>query len=321
MRRIPSAVVIPALAAAAVASLGLSLLSGSVPMAEATPTILWEIRLGRGVLTFLVGTLLGASGVLFQGLFRNPLADPFVVGVSGGAALGAVAAMVLGVEATLLGLGARTLAAFGGGLGAAYLAWRLACVRGRVPLGSLLLAGFAVATFTGSAVSILLFLGQRNWHEVIAWLMGHVDDTRPWDRVKVILPVAAASLAAMAAFARDLDLLLLGEESAGQLGVEVERAKGALLAAGAVAAAAAVAVCGIIGFVGLVVPHVARALVGPRHRTLLPVTVLAGGTILTLADVLSRVLTPGSPLPIGAVMALLGAPFFVWMLRRKAIRA
>jgi iron complex transport system permease protein len=320
MRRIPSAIAIPALLAAALGAVGLSLLVGSVPLREVTPTILWELRLGRAVLAFVAGAALGASGVTFQGLFRNPLADPFVVGVSGGAALGAVAAIVAGVEVTLLGLGASTLAAFGGGLGAAFLAYRLARVRGRVPVASLLLAGFAIGAFSGALVSMLLLWNRRNWGEVLAWLMGYINGVAPWDRVGVLAPFVGASLAAMAFHSRELDLMLQGEETAQHLGVEAERVKKVLLAAGTVAAAAAVAACGIIGFVGLVVPHTVRALVGPRHRALLPVTVLAGGTALVLADVLSRVVSPESPLPVGAVTALFGAPFFVVLLRRKAIR-
>jgi len=155
---------------------------------------------------------------------------------------------------------------------------------------------------------------------VLAWLMGYINGVSPWDRVGVLAPFAGASLAVMAFHARELDLMLLGEETSQQLGVESERVKKVLLAAGTVAAAAAVAACGIIGFVGLVVPHVVRALVGPRHRALLPVTVLAGGTALVLADVLTRMVSLESPLPVGAVTALFGAPFFVVLLRRKAAR-
>jgi iron complex transport system permease protein len=321
MRRIPRAVAIPALLVGAVGAVAASLFVGPVPLGhEKIGPILLELRLPRALLAFVVGASLGASVVVFQGLFRNPLADPFVVGVSGGAALGAVAAVVLGLEATLLGLGSATVAAFAGALGAAFLAYQLARVRGRVPVGSLLLSGFAIGSFAGALVSILLLFNSKNWNEVIAWLFGNLNHPDPWTRVKVVLPFATASTAVMAIYSRDLDLMLLGEESAQQLGVEVERVKRVLLGAGAVAAAAAVAVCGIIGFVGLIVPHVVRGLVGPRHRMLLPVTVLAGGTLLTLADVAARAASADSPLPIGAVTALFGAPFFVYLLRRRAVR-
>lgn len=308
------------LALAAAAAVAGSLFAGSTPFAETTATILWEVRLGRAVLAFLAGAALAASGVVFQGLFRNPLADPFVAGVSGGAALGAVAMAVLGVQTTALGLGSSTAAAFAGGLGAAFLAYRLAQVRGRVPVASLLLAGFAIGAFCGAVVSILLLFNSRSWGEVVQWLMGFINDTNPWDRVVVLAPCLAASVAVMAVQARDLDVLLLGEEPAAQLGVDVERSKRWLLAAGATAAAAAVATCGIVGFVGLIVPHVLRSVVGPRHRALLPASLLGGGVLLVLADVAARLVSPGRPLPVGAVTALLGAPFFALLLRRKATR-
>ncbi len=321
MRRVPSAIAVPALLVAAAGAVAASLFVGPVAFSEATRTILWEIRFPRALLTVLVGACLATSGAVFQGLFRNPLADPFVVGVSGGAALGAVGALVAGVRMTVVwGIGSVTLAAFVGGVGAAFLSYGLARVRGRVPVAGLLLAGSAIGAFTGAMVSVLLLWSGRNWNEVVNWLMGRVTDTQPWDHVLAVLPFAAASLAAAGFHARELDLLLLGEEPARQLGAEVERVKPVLLAAGAVAAAAAVATCGIIGFVGLIVPHLARLLVGPGHRALLPVSALGGGVLLTLADLAARAVSRGTPLPVGAVTALCGAPFFVWLLRQKTLR-
>jgi iron complex transport system permease protein len=321
VKRIPASLAILLLLAAAAGAVTLSLFVGPTPLGhERIGTIVRDIRLPRAVLAFVVGAALGASGVTFQGLFRNPLADPFVVGVSGGAALGAVATIVAGVRLTVLGLGAATAAAFAGGAGAAFLAYELARVRGRTSVESMLLSGSAIGAFAGALVSILLLFNTRNWNEVISWLMGNLGHPDPWSRVQVAAPFALAALAVMALYARDLDLLLLGEESARQLGVEAERVKLVLLGAGAVAAAAAVAVAGIIGFVGLVVPHVVRRLVGPGHRTLLPVAVLAGGLFLTLADIVSRALSPETPLPVGAVTALAGAPFFVYVLRRRLRR-
>lgn len=320
MRRVPSGVAVAALLVLSAAAVAGSLFAGSTPFGATTGVILWEVRLGRAVLAFLAGASLAASGTAFQGLFRNPLADPFVAGVSGGAALGAVGMAVLGVQGTVLGLGSSALAAFAGGLGAAALAYRIAQVRGRVPVASLLLAGFAIGSFCGAVVSILLLFNSRSWGEVVQWLMGFINSTTPWDRAAVLAPCLGASLVVLWVFARDLDLLLLGEEPAAQLGVDVERAKRWLLAAATVAASAAVATCGIVGFVGLIVPHVLRSLVGPRHRALLPAAVLGGGVLLVLADVAARVVSPDHPLPVGAVTSLLGAPFFAALLRRKAIR-
>jgi iron complex transport system permease protein len=321
MRRVPSGVAVLALLAVAAAAIGGSLFAGSTPFGQTTSVILLDVRLGRAVLAFLAGASLAASGVVFQGLFRNPLADPFVAGVSGGAALGAVAMVVLGVQSTVLGLGSSAIAAFAGGLGAAALAYRIAQVRGRVPVASLLLAGFAIGSFCGAVVSILLLFNSRSWGEVVQWLMGFINDTNPWARVAVLAPCLLAALAVIMVFARDLDVMLLGEEPASQLGVDVERSKRWLLAAGTVAASAAVATCGIVGFVGLIVPHLLRSVVGPRHRALLPVAVLGGGVLLVLADVAARLVSPGHPLPVGAVTSLLGAPFFAVLLRRKTARA
>ena len=288
---------------------------------ESHATIVLDVRLPRALLAFTIGAALAGSGVVFQGLFRNPLADPFVVGVSGGAALGAVIAIVSGVQLNVFGLGAVTLAAFAGALGAALLVYHIAAVRGRVPVTTLLLAGFAVGSFASAVVSILMLLHTQNWHEILIWLLGSLDRADAWLRIKVSFPFILLSLTVMAIFSRELNLMLLGEEPAQQLGVEVERVKKLLLATGAIAAAVSVAMCGIIGFVGLIVPHVVRMLVGPDHRTLLPVTVLAGGAFLVAADTISRLIMPPSGLPVGTVTALAGAPFFLLILRRRGPRA
>ncbi|MHC4606615.1 MAG: FecCD family ABC transporter permease [Planctomycetota bacterium] len=284
--------------------------------------IVLEFRLPRALLAFVVGAALAGAGVVFQGLFRNPLADPFIVGVSGGAALGAVTAIVLGIQvAGWLGLGSVTLFAFAGALLAVWIVYRLARVGGRVPVTTLLLCGFAVGAFASAIVSIVMLLRHENLHEILVWLLGSLERPDALLRVKVALPFVAVALAVVGVFARDLNLMLLGEESAQQLGVEVERVKKILLAAGAVAAAVAVAMCGIIGFVGLIVPHIVRLIVGPDHRTLLPVTIFAGGAFLVAADIVAHAAYPPSGLPVGTVTALAGAPFFLLLLRRRGTRA
>jgi iron complex transport system permease protein len=187
-------------------------------------------------------------------------------------------------------------------------------------VAGLLLAGSALSSFCGAIVSIVLLYGHQNWSEIMYWLMGNLNRPDPWDRVMVVTPCLLASVAVMAMSARDLNLLLLGEEQARQLGVDAERTKLVLLGAAALAASAAVATCGMIGFVGLIVPHVSRRLVGPDHRTLLPVTLLAGGALLAFADAAARLVQTQQPLPIGAVTALCGAPFFVYILRRRSAK-
>ena len=320
MKRINKGVSLLFLVIASSGAIGASIFIGPTPWEEVTTTIIQDLRLPRAILAFLVGASLGTAGVVFQGIFRNPLADPFVVGVSGGAGLGAVVAIVLGVQITLLGLGATSLFAFLGALAAAFLAYRISNIGGRVPVGSLLLSGFAIGSFTGAVVSILLIMNSRNWNEVIAWLMGNMNHADPWHRIWVVLPFFIISFGIALFKARHLNLLLFGEEEAQTLGVDSEGTKKVLLFAGSIAAAAAVATCGIIGFVGLIVPHIVRNLVGQDHRTLLPTTFLAGGLLLTTADIATRLLSPDTPLPIGAVTALCGAPFFLYLLRRKSIR-
>lgn len=313
--RIASLLVLAAGAIAAFVFIG----SGDLPEGEMKRAILVDLRLPRAVLGFLAGAALAAAGVTFQGLFRNALADPFVTGVSGGAALGAVIAFTLGLREYVFGLAPATAAAFVGALATVALVHRLAQVRGRVPVGTLLLAGFAVQALTSAAVSVVILYTTRDWNEVLRWLMGNLSDAR-WIKVQLLIPFVVVAYAVMHVYARHLNVMLLGEESAQQLGVEVERTKRRLMAAGAIATAAAVAACGIVGFVGLIVPHIARRWVGPDHRNLLPVTALAGGTLVVVADLAARWAMPPSGLPIGAVTALLGAPFFLYMMRRRAVR-
>jgi len=210
-----------------------------------------------------------------------------------------------------------TLASFAGALGVAALVWTISSVGGRANVTTLVLAGFAVGAFCAAIVSILVILHTKNWGEAMLWMMGSVSRADGWMRVRVALPFVVLSLAAASVYARDLNVMTLGEEPAQQLGIEVERVKKVLLAAGTVAAAAAVAMCGVIGFVGLIVPHVVRRLAGPDHRTLLPLTVLGGGAFLVAADIVARVVLPPGGLPVGAVTALAGAPFFLFLLRRK----
>ena len=243
MKRIPSGLALLLLVPVAAGVVALSILAGPTALAGLTRDIVLEYRLPRGILAFLVGASLGASGVCFQGLFRNALADPFVVGVSSGAALGAVGAIVLGLETTMLGLAPATATAFLGATAAAFLAYGVARVRGRVPVTTLLLAGSAIGAFAGAMVSILILINSPKWSEVVSWLMGSMSHPDPWNRVKVVVPCLIASAIVMLVHARDLNLLLLGEESAQQLGVEVERLKLFLLAAGSLAAAGAVATC------------------------------------------------------------------------------
>lgn len=285
--------------------------------AEVSRAIVLDIRLPRTVLAALVGCALGVSGAAMQGLFRNPMADPYIVGISPGAALGAVLATVLGLTAGFAGLSAVPLAAFAGGLVAALLVVTLARQGRRVPVADLLLVGLAVGAFAGALYSFLvLTLDDGRIAGVLFWLLGSFSPA-DWERVLVALPYLAVSVAGLLLLARELDVFSLGEEEAGYLGIRVERLKLAAIALAALAASAAVAVSGVIGFVGLIMPHVARLMVGPRHVVLIPVSGLWGATFLVIADVAARTAVPSSEIPVGVVTALCGAPFFLYLLNRS----
>lgn len=340
LRRPPAGPVLALLAVLLLLALAVAAAIGSVPLAPAvtlrlllhalglpvgpaawTPeqeTILLTLRLPRAVAASLVGAALATAGALFQGLLRNPLADPYAVGSSGGAALGAVCGLILGGSTTVLGFSLVPLLAFAGALGATLLVVQLARVGGRLPVVSVLLAGFAVSTLMGYTVSLLLVLNDRmqiQMPRLYAWLLGGIS-VLGWTQVTVIAPLVTTGVAMGWALARSLDAFSLGEEGAARLGVAVERDKRFALAVGSLLTAAAVSVSGLIGFVGLVVPHGVRLLCGPGHRLLVPASALAGATFLVLADAVARTVLPPAELPVGILTALLGGPFFLALLRR-----
>jgi iron complex transport system permease protein len=274
--------------------------------------IVLAVRTPRVVLAALVGATLGIAGASFQGLLGNPMADPYVIGASSGAALGATLAMTAGVYVAL----PLVPAAFLGALGSVTAVYLLAREGGRVPQLNLLLAGVAVGSFLAAIVSGLILLAQQgDVRPVIFWLMGGFSG-RGWSDVLTAAPYLGAGSLAVLALSRELNALLLGEESARQLGVDTERAKLILILGASLGTAAAVAVSGIIGFVGLMVPHLTRLGVGSDHRILLPASALAGGILLVVADLVARVALPPLELPVGVVTSLLGGPFFLFLLRR-----
>lgn len=282
--------------------------------------VIWEIRLPRVLLSVLVGAALALSGALVQGLFRNPLADPSLIGVSGGAAVGAAFAIVLGGAVSFLsGPWMLPLLAFAGGAGVTALVYRL----GVSPLGTsvatMLLAGVAINAMTGACISYLSTVAEdARLRNLIFWLMGSFN-TASWTKVAWVLPFTLLSLLMIPRLWKGLNALLLGESEARHLGFSVERLRREVILVTALAVGAAVAAVGMIGFVGLVVPHIVRLLLGPDHRWLLPCTALLGATLLCLADVAARMLVQPQELAIGVLTALLGAPFFLFLIvqRRK----
>ena len=282
-------------------------------------TILFQIRIPRVVGGALVGAALATAGVLFQGLLRNPMADPYIIGTSSGAALGATIAMVLPVSMSFLGFGLVPAAAFAGALGAVFIVYNLARVGGKTPIVSMLLAGFVVSALLAAIISFMMSISDRldlNIRSVYSFLMGHISVVG-WEQIAVIAPLVIIGIIIARTYAYHLNAFALGEEGAAYLGIEVERDKVLILALGSLLTAAAVSIGGLIGFVGLVMPHAVRLLLGPDHRLLIPASALAGAIFLVVADLLARVVLAPTEIPVGIITAIIGAPFFLYLLRRS----
>jgi iron complex transport system permease protein len=300
----------------------LSLLAGALDApwtgSEAEPdmVILMAIRVPRVLVAGLVGAALAVAGAQMQGLFQNPMASPDVIGTSTGGALGAVLAFTLGLAQRHVGW-IPALSCLGAALSLAVV-YGLTTRRGRTPVALLLLAGVALNALLGSLTAFLITLSWVRYEvaqEVVFWLMGGLDD-RTWTHVWLAGPLVAIGLAAAVALSRDLDLFTTGEDSAATLGLDVERAKQRVLAVAALLSGTAVAVCGVISFVGLIVPHGLRLIVGPSHRRLVPAAALAGAIFVIAADLVARTVLAPNQIRLGIVTGLCGAPFFLWLLGR-----
>lgn len=283
--------------------------------------IILDIRLPRAVLGLLVGAALAVSGAVMQGLFRNPLADPGLVGVSAGAGLGAVLTIVLGASVfgplfALVGIYALPVAAFLGALLTTFLLYRIATRGGQTSVATMLLAGVALAALAGAVTGVLIFVADdKQLRDLTFWGLGSLAGAS-WTKIAGAAPIILLSLAVVPFLARGLNALTLGEAAAFHMGVPVQRLKTVAVVTVAASTGAAVAVSGGIGFVGIVVPHVLRLLIGPDNRYLLPASALLGGTLLIVADMVARTIVPPAELPIGIITAFAGAPFFLWILLR-----
>ncbi|HZM73074.1 MAG TPA: iron chelate uptake ABC transporter family permease subunit [Candidatus Polarisedimenticolia bacterium] len=289
--------------------LGLPVPTTWTPAAE---TIVVDLRLPRVLTAMVVGLGLAVAGVTFQGLLRNPLADPYVLGTASGAALGAAIAVILPVRTLVLEFGLLHGLAFLGALGAVFVVYRLSRVSGLSPLTSLLLTGYAVGSLLAAGLAMAMYVSGAGLRQIFAYLLGGFD-AASWLRLATAAPLILGASIFIAVRARALNGLLLGEETAAHLGVDVRRERAILLGLGSLVTAAAVAVSGLIGFVGLVVPHVVRLLVGPNARLVLPLSALFGAILMVLADLAARLL---GEIPVGVVTAVVGAPFFLVLLRR-----
>lgn len=282
-------------------------------MAYSVPheVIIFQIRLPRILLGLLVGLALATAGTTMQGLFKNPMADPYIIGIASGASVGAALAIM--VLPPVFALYTTPLLAFLGALATIFAVYTIAKVGGKLPVDTLLLTGIAISLFLGAVLSFMMSVAGEALHTIFFWIMGGFW-LASWTKVKITVLPVLLSFGVIYLFAKDLNAMLLGEESAQTLGINVEGAKRLLLILAAFITAAAVAFAGTIGFVGLIIPHITRILVGPDHRVLLPASAMMGGIFLMWTDALARLL---GELPVGILTAFFGAPFFIYLLKKR----
>ena len=279
---------------------------------DASEAIVMDLRLPRVLMAMVVGTGLAVAGVTFQGLLRNPLADPYVLGTASGAALGAAIAVLIPVRVVFLEFGLLHGLAFVGALAAVYAVYKLSHTGGLAPLTSLLLTGYAVGSLLAAGLAMAMYLSGAALNQIFSYLLGGFDGAS-WYRLAGAAPIIILGSSAIMVRSRSITGMLLGEDSAAHLGIDVPRERAILLGLASLVTAAAVAVSGLIGFVGLVVPHVVRLLVGPSARLVIPLSAIGGALLLSFADLAARML---GEIPVGVVTAVIGAPFFLLLLRR-----
>ncbi|WP_018247687.1 FecCD family ABC transporter permease [Orenia marismortui] len=283
---------------------------------EIMETIIFKVRLPRVLLAALVGVALATAGTLFQSLLKNPMADPYIIGISSGASLGASLGFILKLNFDLYYLNTIPLLAFIGALLTVFIVYNLAKYNHKISIATLLLAGVAVGSFLSAIVSLLMVFNDDSMHQIVFWTMGSLA-TSGWKEVQMVWLYIIIAYIIIYFLAKDLNLILLGEESAQSLGVEVEKLKKILLVVGSLLTGSAVAVGGLIGFIGLIVPHIVRLLVGSDHRILIPSSALVGAIFLILTDTLARTVIAPTEIPVGIITALFGAPFFLYLLKTK----
>jgi iron complex transport system permease protein len=279
-------------------------------------SIIFELRFPRIILAFLVGAELSAAGVIYQGIFRNPMADPYIIGASSGASLGATIAIMLFSGIKILGMGSVPVFAFLGAFLTIFIVYSIANVGGRTYTFTLLLSGVAISSFVSAIVSFLMYFSDQKLHQVYFWLLGSFA-SQGWESVFINIPYGLLGYIIGLFNLRALNIMQLGEDTAFFTGVDTEHVKRMCLVSASLLTASAVAVSGIIGFVGLVIPHVTRIIVGPDHRDLFSFSALIGGLYLMLADTLSRIIIQPTELPVGIITALFGGPFFLYLLFKK----
>lgn len=293
----------------------LKILFTDTEQSESLKIIINDIRLPRIILSFLVGAGLAMAGVIFQGVIRNPMVDPYIVGISAGAGTGITLAIVLNLQISFLFINTRPLMAFIGALLTVYVVYNLAKTKNKVPVVTFLLSGVAVGFVLNAVVSFLMVIGTKDISKIIYWLLGSLS-TSSWTDIKIMLPYFIIGNIIIIFFLKDLNLILLGESHAQHLGVNVEKAKKFLIVGASLITASVVSVSGSIGFIGLIVPHIARMLVGPDHKKLYPAAALLGGIFLIISDDFARILLSPMEIPVGIITALTGGPYFIYLLRK-----
>lgn len=280
--------------------------------------ILLVVRIPRVIGASLVGMALAGAGVVFQGVLRNPLAEPYILGVSSGAAFGATFVIVTGISFSIIGLSAISIGAFIGALVTMYVVYNISRMGIKSSVTTLLLSGIAVSFLLSSMVSLMISLNRDKLEQIVFWTMGSLNAVKMAQVQVIVLPILFCLLVFIF-FSRDLNVMLLGEESATSMGIDVNFIRKVLLATASMATAFSVSISGIIGFVGLIIPHAMRIVIGPNHKYLTPASILSGGIFLILSDTIARTIIAPNQLPLGVVTAVIGAPYFIFLLYKSNV--
>jgi iron complex transport system permease protein len=275
--------------------------------------IVLNIRLPRIILAGIVGIALASSGVVFQAIFKNPMADPYILGISSGAAFGATLVIIFGISFSFLGLSMISIGAFLGAMGTTFLVYNIARLNNKTPVITLLLSGIAISFFLSAFINLLMTMNNDQVEKIVFWTMGSVSSAS-WRSVAISFIPVVIGVSIFVFFSKELNVILMGEETAQNLGIDVEIIRKLLLGVASIVSAAVVAVSGIIGFVGLIVPHAMRMIVGPDHKRLFPYTIISGAVFMIIADTISRIALNPTEIPIGVITSLIGAPYFIFLL-------
>lgn len=288
-------------------------------ISETHKLIIINIRLPRIILSALIGAGLSVVGCVFQAIFKNPMADPYVLGISSGSALGASISIVMGISSMALGITGTTLFAFIGAIFTTVLVYFIAKTGTKLPTNTLLLAGVSVSFLFSSINSLIMIFNRDRVEQIVFWTMGSLASAT-WKQVISLFLFVIIGFILIIIYSRDLNLMLMGDETACSLGIEVNFVKKFLLIVSSIIIASCVSVSGVIGFVGLIVPHITRMIVGPNHKVLIPFSTLGGAIFMIICDTLSRILAPPAEIPVGAITALFGAPYFIYLLIKNKKR-